>query len=209
MNSEKIIDARGIPCPKPVLMAEEALSKISEGIIEVLVDNEASAHNLSRFATKSALYSETIKEDNYWRVKIVKGYPCEIDRTLEQQSSRAVESVDTLKPSAYFLVVATDTMGKEEELGKVLMKAFFETMKVTKEIPHTMFFLNAGVKLTTINEEIVPILKEIEALGVEIFSCGTCLKHYNLESELKVGYRGTTNHIVEGMKDFQKTVWIG
>ena len=31
-------------------------------------------------------------------------------------------------------------MGKEESLGRVLMKGFFETMKVTKEIPHTMFF---------------------------------------------------------------------
>jgi hypothetical protein len=65
------------------------------------------------------------------------------------------------------------------------------------------------VKLTTVNTDICPVLKEIEAMGVEIYSCGTCLKHYNLESELKVGYRGTTNHVVEGMKDFEKTVWIG
>jgi hypothetical protein len=54
----------------------------------------------------------------------------------------------------------------------------------------------------------VSILKEIEDLGVEIFSCGTCLKYYNLEDELKVGYRGTTNHIVEGIKDFKKVVWV-
>jgi hypothetical protein len=46
-------------------------------------------------------------------------------------------------------------------------------------------------------------------MGVEIFSCGTCLKYFGLESSLKVGYRGTTNHIVEGMKDFKKTIWIG
>jgi len=46
------------------------------------------------------------------------------------------------------------------------------------------------------------------AMGLEIFSCGTCLKYYNLESGLKVGYRGTTNHIVEGMTDCQKVVWI-
>jgi hypothetical protein len=26
---------------------------------------------------------------------------------------------------------------------------------------------------------------------------------------LKVGRRGATNHIAEGMKDFDKTVWIG
>lgn len=192
-----IIDARGEVCPKPVLMAEEALSKIDEGIVEILVDNEASVGNLKRFATKNAFYSETAKEDNYWRVKIVKGYPCELP-----EEKREIEK-DIL------LVIATDTFGKEEELGKILVKPFFETLKVTKELPHTIFFMNSGVKLTTENEEIIPLLKEIEALGVEIYSCGTCLKYYNLESELKVGYRGTTNHIVEGMKEFKKTIWIG
>ncbi len=195
-----LIDARGHGCPKPIIMAEEALSKIEEGIVDVLVDNEASVGNLSRFATKNAFYSETTKEDNYWRVKIVKGYPCELP--AEEKKPKETEK-DLL------LIIGSDVMGKEDDLGKILMKAFFETVKVTKEIPHTIFFLNAGVKLTTVNEEIVPILKELETMGVEIFSCGTCLKHYNLESELKVGYRGTTNHIVEGMKDFKKTVWIG
>jgi len=42
----------------------------------------------------------------------------------------------------------------------------------------------------------------------EKFSVG-CLKHYNLESELKVGYRGTTDKIIEGIKDFRNTIWIG
>jgi selenium metabolism protein YedF len=194
-----LIDARGQACPKPVLMAEEALTKIEEGIVEILVDNEASVKNLTRFATKNAFYSETVREDNYWRIKIVKGYPCELP--IEEEKKEPEKDI--------LLIISSDTMGKDEGLGKVLMKAFFETMKVTKEIPHTIFFLNAGVKLTTTNEEIIPILKDIEAMGVEIFSCGTCLKHYNLESELNVGYRGTTNHIVEGMKDFKKTVWIG
>lgn len=195
-----IIDARDQGCPKPVMMAEEALSKIKKGIVEVLVDNEASADNLAFFAKNNAFFSETIKDGKDWRVKIVKGHAC-----------APVTATDKTPESAkdLLLVVGTDTMGKEEELGKLLMKAYFETMKAYKQLPHTIFFLNAGVKLTTTNAEIRPILKEIESMGVEIYSCGTCLKHYNLEAELKVGHRGTTNHIVEGMKDFDKTVWIG
>ncbi len=99
-------------------------------------------------------------------------------------------------------------MGKDEDLGKKLFKGFFDTMKIYKQLPHTMIFLNAGVKLTTVNDETVGVLKDMETMGVEIYSCGTCLKHYNLEAELKVGHRGTTNHIVEGMQDFEKIVWI-
>ncbi|MDA8238788.1 MAG: sulfurtransferase-like selenium metabolism protein YedF [Nitrospiraceae bacterium] len=195
-----VIDARGQGCPKPVMMAEEALSKIKEGIAEVIVDNEASADNLEWFAKSNAFYSETVRDGNEWRVKIVKGYACA--PATAAQKAQATEK-DLL------LVVGTDTMGKEEELGKILMKAYFETVKTYKQMPHTIFFLNAGVKLTTTNADICPILKEIEAMGVEIYSCGTCLKHYGLEDELKVGHRGMTNYIVEGMKDFLKTVWIG
>ncbi len=106
------------------------------------------------------------------------------------------------------LIIGTDSLGKDEDLGKKLMKGYFDTMKVYKQLPHTIIFLNAGVKLTTVNDETIGVLKDMEALGVEIYSCGTCLKHYNLESALKVGYRGTTNHIVEGMQDFDKVVWI-
>lgn len=194
------IDARGIGCPKPVIMAEEALAKIAEGTVEILIDNEASVGNLQRFAAKNGFYSETAKEDKHWRVRIVKGYVCDLPAAAEvpKQTEKDI-----------LLVVATDSLGKNEELGKMLMKGYFETIRVTRELPHTIIFLNAGVKLTTLNEEVIPVLRDIESMGVEIFSCGTCLKYFNLESGLKVGYRGTTNHIVEGMKEFTKTIWIG
>lgn len=195
-----VIDARGQCCPKPVMMATDALSRINDGLIEVVVDNEASADNLTWFAKSNALYSEKVQDGRDWRVKIVKG-------GASVQSAAKSGPKETGKH--LLIIVSTDTMGKEEELGKILMKGYFETMKAYRQIPHTIIFLNAGVKLTTVNAEIIPVLKDIEAMGVEMYSCGTCLKYYNLESELKVGYRGTTNHVVEGMQDFQKTVWIG
>ena len=61
METVTQIDARGIGCPKPVIMAEEALQKISEGSVEILVDNDASVSNLKRFASKNGLYSESFK----------------------------------------------------------------------------------------------------------------------------------------------------
>lgn len=107
-----------------------------------------------------------------------------------------------------FIVISSDVMGKEEDIGKVVIRNFFETIKSTKETPHTMFFLNAGVKLTTLDEEIAGILKDIESMGTEIYSCGTCLKHYNLEDKIKVGNRGASTQVVEALNDF-KVVWVG
>ncbi|MFW6236617.1 MAG: sulfurtransferase TusA family protein [Desulfovibrionales bacterium] len=48
--STKTIDARGLSCPQPVLLTMGAFKDISQGRIEVLVDNEASRENVSRAA---------------------------------------------------------------------------------------------------------------------------------------------------------------
>lgn len=199
-----VIDARGVACPKPVLMAEEALNRISEGIVEILVDNEASVANLKRFALKNGMTPASIAETDYWRVKIVKGYCCEIpDAPASEIAPHTQQKKDLL------LIIGTDTLGKDETLGRILMKGTLETMKVTKELPHTIILINAAVRFTTIDQEMIPLMQSFADMGVEIFTCGTCLKHFDLEKDLKVGYRGTTNHIVEGLKEFNKTVWIG
>ncbi len=202
----KTVDARGLGCPKPVVLAEETLDTIEEGTVEVLVDNEASVSNLGRFAGKNGMHAETEKKNGYWSVKITKGYVR--DFTPEDTVVKEKEQKQEKTGKDILMIIGTDTLGKEEEIGRILMKGFFETMKVTRDLPDMIFFLNAGVKLTTVNEETVSLIRDIESLGVEIFSCGTCLKHYGLESQLKAGYRGTTNHIVEGIKDFGKVVWI-
>ncbi len=198
-----LIDARGQGCPRPVMMTEEALSKMTEGTVDVLVDNEDSALNVAGFAAQNGMHAETVKEGKNWKVKVVKGYAC---KTSSVSGARGTQLKEAKK--GLLLVVGTDTMGKEEALGKILMKAFFETMKVYRQLPHTIFFLNTGVNLTTMNADIAGLLKDMENMGVEIYSCGTCLKQYNLESELKVGHRGTMNLVVEGMQDFEKVVWV-
>ena len=193
-----LIDARGKACPGPVTMADDGLSKLKEGIVEVLVDNEEASLNLQGYAAQNGMAAERSREGGDWKVRIVKGYAC----ATGAGKPEAKEARKTL-----LLVVGTDSLGKDEELGRMLTKGFFETMKVYKQLPHTLFFLNAGVRLTTTNPDTVPILKEIEAMGVEVYSCGTCLKYYGLEAELKVGHRGTMNLVVEGMEDFEKVVW--
>lgn len=192
-----IVDARGLGCPKPIILAEEALSKIEEGFITILIDNEASLENIKRYAERFGYYYEVEKENSFWKVKLVKGFTCNL-ASNEKKASREL-----------LIIIASDTIGKDEKLGKVLMKAFFETMIAIGQIPNMIFLMNTAVNLSTKDEEFINLLKKLEEQGVEIFTCGTCLKYYNLEDQLKVGFRGTTNHFVEGMSDFNKTIWIG
>lgn len=47
---KQVVDAKGLSCPQPVLMAMQAMRANGSGEIEVVVDNEASRENVSRAA---------------------------------------------------------------------------------------------------------------------------------------------------------------
>ncbi|MDO4733139.1 MAG: sulfurtransferase TusA family protein [Bacillota bacterium] len=56
------IDARGLSCPQPVLLTQQAL-KASPATVEVLVDNKTAEGNISRFAAKAG-YKVSSREEN-------------------------------------------------------------------------------------------------------------------------------------------------
>lgn len=45
-----IVDARGLSCPQPVLLAMSRMKEKASGEIEVIVDNEVSRENVGRAA---------------------------------------------------------------------------------------------------------------------------------------------------------------
>ncbi|PMP69182.1 MAG: sulfurtransferase-like selenium metabolism protein YedF [Thermodesulfobacterium geofontis] len=200
----KEINAKGLPCPQPVIKTKEALESLKEGEkLKVIVDNETALKNVQKFATSQGhkiLSIEKINSDFFIIIE---------KRTEKGEEITVTCEIDTKKERGLFVIVATDTMGKDESLGKILMKAYFETMLAHNLFPNRIFFMNRGVFLTTQDEEIIPLLKDLEKKGVEIFSCGTCLKYYNLEDRLKVGYRAGTDVYLEGIFYFKKTIWIG
>lgn len=61
----KIIDARGISCPQPVLMTKKELDSQPKDI-QVIVDNGAAKENVTRFAKNAGYEVEVItKEEDY------------------------------------------------------------------------------------------------------------------------------------------------
>ncbi|MFN3763084.1 MAG: sulfurtransferase TusA family protein [Anaerolineae bacterium] len=50
----KVVDARGLSCPQPVILARQAMEE-GEFPIEVLVDTVTSRENVRRAATKAGL----------------------------------------------------------------------------------------------------------------------------------------------------------
>lgn len=193
--TEAIIDARDYGCELPVTMAQAALSKVKSGVVEILVSGGDVVENLKRFARENAMTADVEKAGKDWKVIITKG----ADASTERIAGTGTEKI--------FLVISSDILGKEDDLGRILIRSFFEAMRSTGDLPHMIFFLNAGVKLTTVENDVIPILKELEQRGVEMSSCLTCLKFYGLEAQLKVGAPGSMVQPIGAFKGY-KVIWV-
>ena len=112
------------------------------------------------------------------------------------QSLLLLEAVDQRNEDLQFLHARTDTvvaiasatMGDgSEELGKTLLKAFVFALTQQDKLPKTILFYNGGAALSCEGSAMLEDLKALEAQGVEILTCGTCLNFYGLTEKLAVG----------------------
>lgn len=185
------VDALGDKCPVPVVKAKKALSTMDEGTLEMLVDNETSVTNLTSFAKSQncEVASEQLGPEKY-SVKIVKG------AESAQVPGQAAASGAGVGPRV--VVVPSQVMGHgDEELGDVLVKAFVFALTQQDDLPDSVLFYNGGVKLTCEGSPVLEDLNKLANAGVEILSCGTCLKHYGIEDKLVVGEATNMYVIVE------------
>ena len=191
----QIIDATGQECPLPVVRAKKALDKIPEGQLEVHVDNENSANNLQKLAKSLGCTSK--REDRAKDLYVI---------TFEK--GKGAKEVDPDSPDAYtpeetkfcdaVVVINSETMGVGDDiLGKNLMKAFIFSISQQDELPRTMIFYNGGVHWTTEGTEAYDDLSALADAGVEVLSCGNCLKYYKLEDKLVIGEVTNMYEIVE------------
>ena len=59
----KIVDARGLSCPQPVLMTLDAIKSGSDSELEIIVDNMASRENVVRAAESKGWNISDIKDN--------------------------------------------------------------------------------------------------------------------------------------------------
>ena len=96
------------------------------------------------------------------------------------------------------VAIGSDKMGiGAEELGKTLLKAFVFALTQQDQLPKTILFYNSGASLTCEGSPMLEDLKALEAQGVEIMTCGTCLNFYGLTEKLAVGSVTNMYTIVE------------
>ena len=170
----KIVDARNLSCPQPVLLTREALEKADE--VTTIVDNEAARENVSRLgSSQSCEVTVEQKDDGIYLTLVKKG------------AAPAREKPSIANGTVIF--IASDILGRGEnmELGNLLMHSFLNTLGAVNPKPKSIIFMNNGVKLITEDSLVVGEIKQLESQGVEILACGTCLSRLSLMDKIAVG----------------------
>lgn len=201
---KKMIDARGLACPLPVVNAKKAVSGFQgDGILTVLVDNEIAVQNLKKFAAQRGLEASGEK-------KAEKEFEVTIQVHADKEAAfagvkeAAPEEAGCMKDSrkkGMAVVLAANVMGAgDEKLGKALMKAFIFALTKQDMLPETVLCYNSGAYLTCEGSDSLEDFKSLEAEGVSVMTCGTCLDFYGIKDKLAVGTVTNMYEIVETME---------
>ncbi len=107
------------------------------------------------------------------------------------------------------VVLHSDTMGRgDDELGRMLIPKFLNSLWKNDAKPDVILFYNSGVKLLAERGAILEALRNLEASGVELVACGTCVSYFKLNDEIRIGRVSGMDEIVTTMMQAECVVTI-
>ncbi len=182
----KEYDVRNLACPGPVLKLRELFDD-GEREIRFHVADQLSRSNVTRFATsRGAGVAVDTESDGSFILTITTA----ADSTAERPGEATLLDCELPgeTPSPVVVQIAGGTMGSgDDELGTLLLRSFLKTQIELERSPDAIIFYNDGVKLCCSGSVLLDDLRELEANGIEIIACGTCLNFFGLSDRLEVG----------------------
>lgn len=191
------VNAMGDACPIPVVKTKNAIKEMQGGgTVEVLVDNEIAVQNLTKMANQKGYQISSKKlEEHKYQALITVG-----EGVQEEVEDEAAYCIPDGRAKKTIVAIDTDLMGRgNDELGKVLMKSFIYALTQQDVLPSKVIFYNGGATLTCEGSDSLEDLHSLEAQGVEIMTCGTCLNYYGITDKLQVGSVSNMYDICEAM----------
>ena len=197
-----IINALGKACPTPVLLAKKQLES-GDHNFQILVDNETSVSNLTRFAENLGYKVNWIKENEEYSVHIF-----EDGTAVKIKSNEHLEKEETTSISKIAYFIGKDYLGEgDNELGYNLLKMAIYTLSEGDNVPQTILLMNRGVKLAVSEEpQIYDSMEQLIARGCKILVCGTCLNFYEISQQVKHGTISNMYDILTTMEEAEKVI---
>lgn len=109
----------------------------------------------------------------------------------------------------YTILVTSNGMGKgDQELQRKLITSYFTLLNESGYLPSVVAFYTEGVKLLVEGSPVLEQLSALEAKGVRLIACSTCLDFYGLRDTLLVGIPGGMTDIIEAQWRADKVITI-
>ena len=201
----RIVDTIGQLCPAPLIATKRAIKEtpVGESFL-VLIDNQTSYANVSRFLKDNSTPFTSTEKDGIWTLTVTKS----TGELIKPETAEYCETdVPHFRKGDFVVAVSSDKMGEgDEELGTLLMTNFIKAIHDLDILPSKMVFYNSGVRLGRKDSEVKQILEDLEAMGVALFLCGTCINHFSLQEEIKIGTVSNMFEIVQIMASAGKVV---
>jgi selenium metabolism protein YedF len=178
-------------------MAKQALGRLTEGEVTLIVDNVAACENVERFAKSQGCPVTTEKRGSDFHLRIQKETSGEGHETVSEKRDRGSRVVYL---NSRFLGTG------DEVLGSILMRSFLKTLLELETKPSRLILINSGVWLSSEGSDVLETLKTLSERGVEILSCGTCLDFYGLKETLKVGVVSNMFTIAQTLLEAERVV---
>ncbi len=181
----KELDVRHLACPGPVLALRDLLAQ-GETRIRLRVADDLALSNVTRFAqTRGADVQSAPDEGGGFTVKVAAGS----DSSTLRSDEKALLVCDVPPIAGPTVVqVTSSVMGRgDDDLGRLLLRSFLKTQAQLETKPSAILFYNDGVKLCCHGSLLIDDLRTLEADGIEIIACGTCLNFFELADRLEVG----------------------
>ena len=154
-----------------------------------------------RKGTRSYLHEAAMTEEE---MELCLERGAEVVRRCHEEGSNILSfgemGIGNTSSSSMWMTCFTDIPLKEcvgagSGLDNAGIRHKYEILKQALDnLPKTILFYNGGASLTCEGSPMLEDLKTLEAEGVEILTCGTCLNFYGLTEKLAVG--GVTNMYV-------------
>ena len=199
---KKEIDARGLACPQPVVLAGKAIDESGEGEIIVLVDSETPRDNVMRLATSRgcAARAETAAEG--FRVVIRK----QSGTSPAAGECSPCETIESAGSGEIVYLFDADYIGSNRDLGKVLTNGFLNAALALPRARSTLILISNGVRLATQGSYALEVLEKLVAKGFRILLCGTCLDFFKIRGEVQVGTISNALEIMQAMTGADKVI---
>ena len=105
--------------------------------------------------------------------------------------------------------ITSDKIGSQDpELGARLMNIFFLKLIQAKRLPTHILFMERGVQLLLPDSPCLDAIKVLEAKGVELPACQTCLEYYGIKETIAAGKVSNMPDIIEVMHEAGKVIHI-